>query len=121
MHTVLVVDDNELVRNSLQELLTHHGFKVVEAQNGAVALEMLESGFRPLAVVLDLIMPVMDGWQFLERLHAGPLRTIPTVVVSGAHIEHEGPALSARYGCEVLPMAGLKRLVAALREIAARA
>lgn len=121
MHTVLVVDDNELVCGALRELLTHHGFDVVDAPNGAAALEALENGLRPIAIVLDLVMRVMDGWQFLRVWHDGPLASIPVIVVSGAYIENEGPALSARYGCEVLPLeSGLKRLVAALHEIAAR-
>lgn len=121
VHTVLIVDDNELVCSALRELLTHHGYDLVDAPNGAVALEMLEKGLRPLAIVLDLVMPVMDGWQFLRAWHEGSLASIPVIVVSGTYIEYEGPALSARYGCEVLPLeSGLKRLVAALHEIAAR-
>ena len=59
------------------------GFVVATAANGREALERLRSGLCPAAIVLDLMMPVMDGWQFRqEQLDDPDLRKIPVVVVS---------------------------------------
>ncbi len=67
--TVLVIDDDNELRGVLQEALSDAGFEVLTAENGSVGLTVaLES--KPNLILLDLVMPVMDGWEFLERLHA---------------------------------------------------
>ena len=66
--TVLVVDDDNELRSVLAEALTDAGFEVQTAENGEEGLrKALES--KPNLILLDLVMPVMDGWEFLERLH----------------------------------------------------
>jgi CheY-like chemotaxis protein len=79
--TILVVDDDAEGRATIQEALEDEGYEVWTADNGKEALQRLRSG-RPDLVFLDLLMPVMDGWQFLEAVGA---EEIPVVVVS-AHI-----------------------------------
>jgi CheY-like chemotaxis protein len=84
--TVLVVDDDPLIRESLSELLEHKGYSVLQAENGRRALDVLkeEPPRTPCIVVLDLAMPVLDGHQFLKYRAEDPrLRHIPVVVVSG--------------------------------------
>lgn len=80
--TVLVVDDEMLNRVVLSTNLQEQGYAVAMAENGREALEMLES--RPFdAVLLDLIMPELDGFQVLEKLKGDTkLREIPVIVVS---------------------------------------
>jgi len=80
---VLIVDDEREVRETLGELLTDEGFAVEAAWNGETALARLEAGFRPDVIVLDLMMPVMDGPTFraLQRNHA-VLADIPVVGLS---------------------------------------
>ena len=65
---LLLVEDDDAIRQELRELLEDEGFFVVEAQNGREALDALHRGLRPTLVVLDMMMPVMDGWEFLERM-----------------------------------------------------
>jgi CheY-like chemotaxis protein len=79
---VLVVEDDESIRNVIIDVLHDHGFGVVSAANGVEALERLEAR-RPDVMVLDLLMPVMHGWDFMEaygRRTGGTV--IPIVVVS---------------------------------------
>ena len=90
--SVLVVDDDEDVRELLCDLLIHEGYRVAGAQDGAAALEHLVSGPPPNVVLLDLTMPKMDGYEFLERRAADPrLRDIPVVVISGTTRAHRVP------------------------------
>ena len=83
--TVLVVDDDPDVRESLSELLDEKGYFVLQAENGRKALDVLKKVARtPCMVVLDLAMPVLDGHEFLKHRAVDPvLRHIPVVVVSG--------------------------------------
>src|SRR5436190_16847988 len=81
---ILVVDDQIDLRDAIAVLLEVEGYAVVDAENGREALKYLQNGTNVAAIVLDLMMPVMDGWQFLEerRRNAAWLR-IPTIVVTG--------------------------------------
>lgn len=68
MPLVLLVDDDELLRDLLQLRLEVEGWEVATAADGAAAIVTLESGARPDAIVLDLMMPVMDGLRFMRAL-----------------------------------------------------
>jgi len=81
---ILVVEDHESARAALTKLLSSTGYDVVEAPNGSDALAQLAKGPRPDLIVLDLMMPVMDGWEFMKRQRRDwHLCTIPTIVVTG--------------------------------------
>src|SRR5262245_36830107 len=67
-HSVLVVEDDDGIRESIVEILRDEGYLVHEASNGREALEQLKDGQRPCVVLLDLMMPVMSGWQFLQEI-----------------------------------------------------
>jgi CheY-like chemotaxis protein len=83
--TVLVIDDDELVRDSLSLALELEGYATVSAADGIDALLALRTGARPDVIVLDLEMPLMPGWEFRERQLADPaLADIPVVVVSSS-------------------------------------
>ena len=83
MARVLIADDDRDVRESLTILLEMHGHSVVQAWNGRDALERLHSGPRPSLILLDLMMPVMDGWQFRRAQLGDPaVAPIPVVVIS---------------------------------------
>jgi len=81
---ILVVEDDEDIRSLLAESLTSSGYSVVEARDGLDALKALEAGVVPRVVVLDLMMPRMNGWVFLERLRADPERADLPVLVTSA-------------------------------------
>jgi PAS domain S-box-containing protein len=79
---VLVVEDDPPTRNLFKRLLEKDGWAVAEAENGRVALEQL-AGARPCLILLDLMMPEMDGFEFLEELRRQEAwRYIPVVVVT---------------------------------------
>ncbi|HEU4411085.1 MAG TPA: response regulator [Polyangiaceae bacterium] len=83
--TVLVVDDDDGVRESVAELLELEGFEVRTARNGREALEFLGSNPTPDLIVLDLMMPIMSGREFRdEQLRDGRLAGIPVVVVTAS-------------------------------------
>ena len=84
--TVLIVEDDELVRDAIAEALRDEGYTVHIASNGREALDALQSAKKqPRLILLDLIMPVMDGWEFLrERERQPTLAGIPVCAVSAA-------------------------------------
>lgn len=82
MFTALVVDDEFTIADSIAELLQWEGYATRVAANGALALKELEKGGIDF-VLLDYMMPVMDGVQFLERLRASEQwKTLPVVMIS---------------------------------------
>jgi CheY-like chemotaxis protein len=81
--TVLVVDDDVDLRHTLREVLQEEGYTVDTAANGKEALDRLRRSNPPRVMVLDLMMPVMDGWQLLEELKRDEaFSSIPVVVIS---------------------------------------
>jgi CheY-like chemotaxis protein len=83
---VLVVEDEAAARAGMEQLLRGAGYEAVGAENGLAALELLRSGVRPRVILLDLMMPVMDGWAFRrEQLRDPHLAHIPVIVLSALH------------------------------------
>ena len=79
---VLIVEDEDPIREVIADVLQDHGYHTVRAANGADALELLET-VRPDVMVLDLLMPVMHGWAFMESyIEKTNGHPIPIVVVS---------------------------------------
>jgi len=81
---VLVVDDDAALRNTLVEILEEEGYRATSASNGMEALELLRtSTARPRVILLDMMMPVMDGWAFRAEQRRDPLLSeIPVVIFS---------------------------------------
>jgi len=114
----MVIEDDPAVRETLHDLLSDEGYQVVEACNGREALDRLQSGERhPGVILLDLMMPVMDGWQFRREMRADPsLPDIPVVVMSASlTVEREAQGMSA---AAVLPKpVGLDLLLATVKRL----
>jgi CheY-like chemotaxis protein len=91
---VLVIDDDGDLRELLSAVLKSEGYEVFTAENGAAALSVLRT-MVPDVIVLDLMMPVMNGWQFREAQSAIPqYARIPTICLSGYHqARHQAAAL----------------------------
>ena len=89
---VMVVDDDLDIRSALVEALDQEGFQVSEAAHGVEALEKLrQSAQQPDVILLDLMMPVMSGWELWEELKRDPaLAKIPVVVLSAGHADDLG-------------------------------
>jgi CheY-like chemotaxis protein len=81
--SVMVVDDDADVRDLLSQFLEVEGFEVSSARNGEEAIEQLRNGRRASVILLDLMMPVMNGWQFRDQQMRDPgLAGIPVIVIS---------------------------------------
>ena len=80
---VLVVDDDPDILDALSEILEAEGFAVMRARNGQEALERVDAQL-PSLILLDLMMPVMDGWEFARRLRQQPGQhsSVPIIVLS---------------------------------------
>jgi CheY-like chemotaxis protein len=82
-HTILLVDDDEFGRNTLSQILTVSGFQVTQAANGKEAMACLQGPLCPELIILDLLMPEFDGYEFVKKqsCHAD-FAHIPVIVVS---------------------------------------
>jgi CheY-like chemotaxis protein len=81
---VMIVEDDRDVRDSVREALEDHGYQTVGASQGKEALELLRSSAaKPCIILLDMMMPVMDGWAFRKAQTADPaLSSIPVIVLT---------------------------------------
>ena len=83
--TIFIVEDDVDTREMLGKFLELEGYRVETASNGRQALDRLSEGLKACVIVLDLMMPVMDGWQFRrEQVQHAALKSIPVIVVSAA-------------------------------------
>src|SRR3954447_26088577 len=82
---VLVVEDDDSIALVIQDLFESEGFEVQRAPNGRDGLTLLQD-FRPHVIVLDLMMPVLDGWGFRaeQRQLPSQLSQVPVIILSGA-------------------------------------
>jgi two-component system response regulator MprA len=95
--SVLVVDDDDAIREVLTFILEHEHYTVIQAANGQEALDRLTEGAQPGLILLDLMMPAMSGWDFRERQAHDPVwGKIPVVVMTGdGNIESKSATLMA--------------------------
>ena len=102
MGRVLVVDDDTALREAVAEAIADAGYEVEQAENGRDALAKMrrDADERPCIVLLDLMMPVMDGFEFIAEFHRHPeWQGIPVVVITAKNItreDRERLAVSAR-------------------------
>ena len=83
-HRILVVEDDSTLRNAMGDLLGEEGMSATRAENGQVGLDILRAGARPCLVLLDLQMPLVDGFTFRRRQLEDPrIAGIPVVVMTG--------------------------------------
>lgn len=90
---VLLVEDDSGIREMLVDCLADAGYQTVEAANGVAALGLLRDGLRPGLILLDLVMPLMNGQEFLSAWRASaPADAPPVVVLTADQREHEHAA-----------------------------
>ncbi len=83
---VLVVDDDAPIRDFVRATLEGEGYEVVTAENGLVALQLLsgETPYQPNVILLDMRMPIVDGWQFAKIYQELPGKKVPIIVLTAA-------------------------------------
>jgi CheY-like chemotaxis protein len=82
---VLVIDDDPDIRDTMRFVLEGSGHPVVTAANGAEALDRLRQGTVPCLILLDLMMPIMNGWEFCaEQKRSAEFSAIPVIILTGA-------------------------------------
>jgi CheY-like chemotaxis protein len=95
-HSVLIIEDEEFIRENLQLFLELEGYSVLTAGNGQEGLGYLRKMTPPCLILLDLLMPVMDGREFLEaKATEKSLSSIPVCVVSGVASRPDLPGVAA--------------------------
>jgi CheY-like chemotaxis protein len=110
--SVLIIEDDEIIRRAMQMVLEWEGYRVDYATNGQEALDYLRAGGRPSVILLDVMMPVLDGEKFREQQLADPeLTAIPVIVVSAARF-----ATSVDGACHVNKPFEVQELLKAIRE-----
>ena len=78
---IMVVDDDEAIRDSLREAFEDAGYEIVTASNGQEALDLLSQGSFPDVVIMELVMPVLDGYRLYHAMQADPgFARIPVIV-----------------------------------------
>jgi chemosensory pili system protein ChpA (sensor histidine kinase/response regulator) len=96
--SVMVVEDDPELRTIYEEVLTEHGYNVLAARDGLEALERLDGGLVPCAVLLDLRMPRMTGWELADRMRADSRWSGVPLIVCAAYyrIAEEAARVGAR-------------------------
>jgi|KBSSwiStaDraftv2_1062776.scaffolds.fasta_scaffold183251_2 CheY-like chemotaxis protein len=111
-HNVLIVEDDEDLREMMAQILSLAGFNAATATNGREALEYLRRGDAPQLILLDLMMPVMDGWEFQRERRRDPnLADVPVVVLSALDEARAGEAATHEFMKKPLDFERLLQIV----------
>jgi CheY-like chemotaxis protein len=94
---ILVVEDDDAVRKSQALLPSREGYEVAAVANGAEALAVLGRGQRPELILLDMLMPALDGWEFLQELRRQGPQPPPVVVITSTILT---PEWARDHGCQ---------------------
>lgn len=116
--TVMIVDDDSDIRELMKMVIESEGYHVDVASDGLDALRQLQSGARPELILLDLMMPGMDGEQFLKEIGLNHCRNTPIVIVSG-HAGAQQKADELRAACCLMKPIECDELLKAIRKFAA--
>lgn len=99
MPRILLVEDNEMNRDMLSRRLARRGYEVIFALDGVQAVEMARSA-GPDVILMDMSLPVLDGWEATRRIKADPAtRTIPVIALT-AHAMSGDAEQAAQAGCD---------------------
>jgi two-component system, cell cycle response regulator DivK len=99
MTRILLVEDNEMNRDMLSRRLTRRGFEVLIAENGQSGVDLAVSE-RPDLVLMDMSLPVMDGWEATRRLKADPDTSAIPIIALTAHAMASDRELALDAGCD---------------------
>jgi CheY-like chemotaxis protein len=86
---VLIIEDFPIARENLATLLRRQGFRAETARNGSEALALLLTQLDPDVILLDMLLPELDGWRFLQEIRNSRQRSVPIIVMSGIGLSEE--------------------------------
>lgn len=115
---VLIVEDDESLRKSLEEKLTHEGFEVVSVVNGNEAFDAAKT-YKPQLILLDIILPTKSGWEVLQNLKDNDTtKSIPVLIISnfGSETSKEQAANAGAEDFILKSNVGLGDLVSKVKE-----
>ena len=117
---ILIVDDDETLVRLMSQVLTQKGYEVLKASNGQEALRLLFD-HKPDLVLLDVVMPKMDGWQTLDRIR--DISDIPIVILTGKRVAEDDIVRGLDYGADgyLIKPIGNRELAARVRAALRRA
>ena len=117
---VLIIDDDPAFRNLVEQVLTQKGYEVLKANSGREGLRLMFDQ-RPDLVLLDVVMPSIDGWQVCSRIRE--ISDIPIIMITGRHKTEEDIVRGLDYGADdyLIKPVGSKELVARVRAALRRA
>ena len=102
-HTnIIVIEDDVDLRETMKELLEMEGFSVLAAENGEEGMKLIERNGKPCLILLDLMMPVMNGWEFLEAMQRDQQAILTQTQVALVTAAAEMTDLQQQYGCSLL-------------------
>jgi CheY-like chemotaxis protein len=99
MTRILLVEDNEMNRDMLSRRLSRRGFDVLIAENGKAGVELAASE-RPDLILMDMSLPVMDGWEATRRIKANPVTSKIPVIALTAHAMASDRDMALEAGCD---------------------
>jgi len=117
---ILIVDDEPAFVRLVEQVLTHKGYEVLQAGNGQEALRLLFI-HKPDLVLLDVVMPKMDGWQTLNRIR--DVTDMPVIMLTGKQVTERDVVRGLDYGADdyLLKPVGNRELVARVKAVLRRA
>ena len=117
---ILIVDDDQVFLRLVERVLVHEGYEVILAANGHEAMRLLFSR-RPDAVLLDVVMPQMDGWQTCSRIRE--VSDVPVILLTGSRCGEEDVVKGLEYGADdyLTKPVGNRELVARMKALLRRA
>jgi CheY-like chemotaxis protein len=87
---ICLIEDDDSLRFTIKEILEKQGVKIIEAENGKLGMKVLEKEeIKPDLILLDLMMPVMNGFEFLKKIRETELNSIPILVLTGAELSED--------------------------------
>jgi len=95
--SILIIEDDEAIRTSLSDVLTSEGYKINEASNGKAAFEVLEGSSNPSLLLLDLMMPAMNGYEFSASIKKMPKYSSHPIIIMSASRDGEQYAKQEGY------------------------
>lgn len=101
-HHIVVIEDDADLRETMKELLEMEGFSVLTAANGREGLNLIERDGGPCLILLDLMMPVMNGWEFLDAMQRNGQDLLAQTKVAVVSAAADMAEVQQQYGCSVL-------------------